>query len=93
VTERAVPGDVISVFWSPGGKLVLGASGDSLWTIAVPSLQWRRIGTRTNWQADDATWTKRDKEVVVAAHGALWRVEVAGGQAQRIWQFPPVYWK
>jgi hypothetical protein len=56
-----VPGDVSGVFWSPDRKYVLGASGESLWLIDIPSLQSRRLGNRTDWDADDAGWLPDSK--------------------------------
>ncbi|MDF2440133.1 MAG: hypothetical protein JWN98_1117, partial [Abditibacteriota bacterium] len=45
VREAQIPGDVISVYWSPDRRYVLGSSGGSLWVIDVPSLKVRRLGT------------------------------------------------
>jgi Tol biopolymer transport system component len=92
VSTRVVPGDVSGVFWSPDRKSVLGASGESLWLIDIPSLQSRRLGNRTDWDADDAGWLPDSKSVVVAAKGKLWQVDVPSGTAREIWTFPPEYW-
>jgi dipeptidyl aminopeptidase/acylaminoacyl peptidase len=92
VSTRVVPGDVSGVFWSPDRKYILGASGESLWLIDIPSLQSRRLGNRTDWDADDAGWLPDSKSVVVAAKGKLWQVDVTSGAAREIWTFPPEYW-
>ena len=92
VSTRVVPGDVSGVFWSPDRKYVLGASGESLWLINIPTLQSRRLGTRTDWDADDAGWLPDSKSVVVAAKGKLWQVDVPSGTAHEIWRFPSEYW-
>jgi dipeptidyl aminopeptidase/acylaminoacyl peptidase len=92
VSTQVVPGDVSGVFWSPDRKYVLGASGESLWLIDIPTLKSRRLGSRTDWNADDAGWLPDAKSVVVAAKGKLWRVDVPSGTAREIWQFPPEYW-
>ena len=91
-STRNVPSDVISVFWSPDFKRVLGASGDKLWTIDIPSLQTRPIGKRSNWNADDAGWLPRESSVLVASRGVLWKVNLANGEARAFWTFPAVYW-
>jgi hypothetical protein len=92
VSTRVVPGDVSGVFWSPDRKYVLGASGESLWLIDIPTLQSRRLGTRADWNADDAGWLPNSRSVIVAAKGKLWQVDVPSGAAHEIWQFPPEYW-
>jgi len=92
VKTARVPLDVIAVFWSPDRKRILGASGKSLWTISIPSLQSRRLGTRQTWNADDATWLGKDA-AIVAADGILWKVDVPSGNAQQLWKFPAEYWK
>lgn len=92
VSTRVVPGDVSGVFWSPDRKYILGASGESLWLIDIPSLQSRRLGNRTDWDADDAGWLPDSKSVVVASKGKLWQVDVPSGAAREIWTFPPEYW-
>jgi hypothetical protein len=91
-STRVVPGDVSGVFWSPDRRYVLGASGESLWLIDVPTLQSRRLGNRTNWNADDAGWLPDSKAVIVASKGKLWQVDVPSGAAREIWQFPAEYW-
>ncbi len=91
-STRSVPADVISVFWSPDFKNILGASGDKLWAIDIPSLQTRQIGQKSNWNADDAGWLPGQKAVLVAARGILWQVDLANGSAHAIWKFPASYW-
>ena len=91
-STRSVPADVISVFWSPDDRAILGASGDSLWTIAVPSLQVKRIGARRDWNADDAGWIPRQNAAVIASRGVLWQVNTASGAARPLWKFPARYW-
>lgn len=93
VLTRPVPGDVISVFWSPDRKRILGASGKSLWSIDIPSLQVRQLGSRENWGADDAAWLGREQAVLVAADGILWKVAVPSGETTQVWKFPGKYWK
>ena len=91
--SATVPGDVITVYWSPDEKRVLGAAGEKLWTIEVPSLVAKQLGARTDWNADDAAWIGNQNAVAVAAGGQLWRVEVPGGAAKALWRFPDPYWK
>jgi hypothetical protein len=93
VQENTVPGDVISVYWSPDSRFVLGSSGQSLWLIDLPSLKSKRLGTRRDWYADDAAWLADSKAVLVAADGKLWKVNLLGGQSRAIWTFPAPYWK
>lgn len=88
-----VPGDVITVYWSPDEKRVLGAAGASLWVVEIPSLQTRRLGQRDDWNADDASWIGRQNAVAVGAGGQIWRVEVPSGTAKSVWKFPAKYWK
>ena len=90
--SASVPGDVITVYWSPDEKRVLGAAGEKLWLIETPSLQTTQLGARANWNADDATWID-SQSVAVAAGGELWRVQVPGGAATKLWRFPVQYWK
>jgi dipeptidyl aminopeptidase/acylaminoacyl peptidase len=85
-----VAGDVVSVYWSPDEKRVLGAGGEKLWIIDVPSLEYKRLGDRI-WNADDATWLD-SKSVTVAANGQLWRVNVPAGEASLLWTFPKTFW-
>lgn len=92
-STRSVSSDVISVFWSPDERTILGASGQSLWTIDVPSLVSKRIGQKTNWDADDAGWLPAQNAIVVAARGILWRVDVASGRAAPLWKYPARFWK
>lgn len=87
-----IPGDVISVYWSPDEKHVLGAAGSKLWIVDVPSLAYRRLGDRADWNADDATWIGTQNSVAVAANGKLWRVEVPSGQTSLMWTFPDEFW-
>ncbi len=92
-STRNVPSDVISVFWSPDFKRILGASGDKLWTVDVPTLQTRQIGKRDTWSADDAGWLPRQNAILVASRGQLWHVDLNNGNARAIWKFPAKYWK
>ena len=88
-----VPGDVITVYWSPDEKSIVGAAGEKLWLISLPDLKTTQIGTRGDWNADDVTWIGNQDAVAVAAGGELWRVEVPSGRANKIWRFPDNYWK
>ena len=88
-----IPGDVITVYWSPDEKQILGAAGEKLWRISVPDLKATVLGTRVDWNADDVTWIGNKNAVAVAADGELWQVEVANGQATKVWRFPDEYWK
>jgi dipeptidyl aminopeptidase/acylaminoacyl peptidase len=90
--SQTVPADAISVYWSPGEKQILGASGQKLWNVSVPDLKVRQIGAKSNWNADDATWIGNQNAVAVAAGGELWRVDVASGQAKSVWKFPAPFW-
>jgi hypothetical protein len=95
VRDAAVTKDVIGVFWSPDSKNVLGASGKSLWLISVPELQTRKLGTRDDWNADDAAWIPAGQnkgDVLVAAGGALWHVNAKSGATKRILQLPEPFW-
>ena len=89
--SRRVPGDAIGVFWSPDRKTILGAGGHNLWQIEIPSLRSSSLGPRADWNADDAAWLN-EREVIVASHGSLWRVQVPSGNAREIWKFPKQYW-
>ena len=91
VTKKTVPGDVITVYWSPDFKKVLGASGKSLWLIDIPSLQVRQVGTRKDWDADDAIWLHHQNAAIVAANGRLWKVTLPTGTATKLWEFPEKY--
>ena len=93
IKTAIVPGDVITVYWSPDETQILGAAGHKLWLISTPDLKARQLGARTNWNADDATWIGNQRAVAVAAGGELWRVEVPTGKAEKIWRFPDEYWK
>ena len=88
-----VPGDVSSVYWSPDGKNILGAGGQSLWLVSIPTLQARRLTARTDWNCDDACWLWHENAILVAADGALTKVSVADGVAREIWRFPQAYWR
>ena len=88
-----VPSDVITVYWSPDEKHILGAAGEKLWLISMPDLKATPLGARTDWNADDVTWIGDQNAVAVAAGGELWRVEVPTGKAEKIWRFPDNYWK
>lgn len=90
--RAVVPGDVISVYWSPDEKRVLGAAGQKLWTVAVPSLQVQQLGSKSDWNADDASWMG-NAECVIAENGEIWRVSVPSGKATRLWRFPATFWK
>jgi hypothetical protein len=90
--EGDIPGDVISVYWSPNRRHVLGSSGQSLWLIDVPSLKATRVGKRNDWNADDAAWCADSQTIIVAADGKLWEVNTNNGQTRAIWTFPPPYW-
>jgi dipeptidyl aminopeptidase/acylaminoacyl peptidase len=88
-----VPGDVITVYWSPDGRHILGAGGQNLWIVDIPTLQSRQISNRTDWNADDACWLWKQKAVVVAAQGVLSRVDIATGETRELWRFPSAYWR
>jgi len=90
--RQTVPSDAISVYWSPDEKQILGAAGQKLWSIAVPSLKVRQIGAKSNWNADDASWIGNQNAVAIAASGTLWRVDVASGEAKQLWKFPSQFW-
>lgn len=95
VRDAAVTKDISGVFWSPDGKNVLGASGKSLWLVSVPALKTRRLGARQNWNADDAAWIPagdNKNDILVAAGGALWKVEAKSGAARRVLQLPEPFW-
>ena len=93
IKSATVPGDVITVYWSPNEKQILGAAGEKLWRISIPDLKVAQLGARSDWNADDATWINRQNAIAVAANGELWRVEVPSGRATKIWRFPNEYWK
>ena len=93
VKSAVVPGDVVTVYWSPDEKQILGAAGEKLWLISIPDLKVKQLGARSTWNADDATWINHKNAVAVAANGELWRVEVPTGQATKIWRFPDEYWQ
>ena len=91
--EATIPEDVITVYWSPDFKRVLGAAGKSLWLIEVPTLKLKKLGEREDWNADDATWLSRQNAVIVAASGRLWKVDIASGKQTEVWKFPAEYWR
>lgn len=93
VKQNTIPADVVTVYWSPDFKQILGASGQSLWLIAIPTLQVHQLGTRTDWKADDAIWLNREPALVIAASGRLWKVRLPSGEANQIWKFPDRYWQ
>lgn len=92
IRRQRVPGDASGVFWSPDRKTILGAGGARLWQIAIPSLRVQSLGSRTDWNADDAAWLS-PHEIMVASRGSLWRVQVPSGSAHEFWKFPAPYWK
>jgi hypothetical protein len=87
-----ISGDVITVYWSPDGKHILGAGGQSLWLIEIPSLKSRRLSARTQWNADDACWLWKEPAVLVAADGAISKVSLSGTVTE-LWKFPAAFWK
>ena len=93
IKTAVVPGDVITVYWSPDEKRIVGAAGEKLWLISLPDLKTTQLGTRSDWNADDVTWLGNQNAIAVAAGGELWRVEVPSGQAEKVWRFPDNYWK
>jgi hypothetical protein len=92
VSTRIVSGDVSGVFWSPDGKTILGAGGQSLWLIDIPSLKSRRLTPRTDWKADDAGWLPDSQTIIVAARGEFWNVSTQSGVARKFWRLPDEYW-
>jgi hypothetical protein len=92
-TTAQIPSDVIAVYWSPDFKHILGAVGNKLWLIDVPTLKLHQIGKRDDWHADDAAWLNHQNAVVVAAAGKLWKVDIASGEASELWEFPNKYWE
>jgi hypothetical protein len=90
--SATVPADVISVYWSNDGKRVLGAAGEKLWIVDVPSLKTTQLGPKNDWKADDASWIGQQNAVAVAYSGEIWRVEVPSGKAVRLWRFPNQFW-
>lgn len=92
IKKANVPGDVISVYWSPDGKSILGTGGKQLWIVSLPSEKATALGNRQDWQADDAGWMGSTGFVAVAADGELWKVNVGTGKANKIWRFPPEFW-
>lgn len=93
IKTAVVPSDVITVYWSPDGKYIVGAAGEKLWLISLPDLKTTVLGARTDWNADDVTWIGNQQALAVAAGGELWRVEVPTGKATKIWRFPDQFWK
>lgn len=92
VREATVPGDVIGTYWSPDFKSVLGASGESLWVVEVPSLKCRKIGDAKSANADDATWSSDSRSVFVAVDGKILQVDLKSSQTRDVWRFPDQYW-
>jgi hypothetical protein len=93
ITTAQIPGDVIAVYWSPDFKHILGAVGDKLWLIDVPTLKVHQIGKRNDWHADDAAWLNHQNAVVIAAAGKLWKVDITSGERTELWEFPKKYWE
>jgi len=93
IKTAQIPADVIAVYWSPDFKHILGAVGNKLWLIDVPTLKVRQIGKRDDWHADDAAWLNHQNAVIVASAGKLWKVDVASGERQELWEFPKKYWE
>jgi hypothetical protein len=93
VRKANVPSDIVTVYWSPDLKQILGAAGKHLWLIDVPSLQVHQLGSRADWNADDAAWLNHQKAVIVAANGHLWKVDTTSGERREVWKFPAEYWK
>lgn len=93
VKTAVVPQDVIAVYWSPDHTQILGAAGKSLWLISMPNLKVKQLGTRNDWNADDAVWLNKQDAVLVAAGGHLWKVSTRNGARREIWKFPDQYWK
>ncbi len=93
VKTAQIPGDVIGVYWSPDFKTILGANGESLWLIDIPTLKARKLGDKRLSNADDATWSVDSKSVYVATDGKLWHVDVKSGAMRVLWTFPDQYWQ
>lgn len=91
LASARIPADVISVYWSADEKHVLGAAGERLWDITVPGLKCTPIGTKRDWNADDASWID-NKSIAVAQNGEVWRVAINSGHAARLWRFPDQFW-
>ncbi|RYG64926.1 hypothetical protein EON80_18300 [bacterium] len=91
VTSATIPADVISVYWSPDEKRVLGAAGEKLWIIDVPSLKTTQLGNKADWNADDASWMG-SQTVAIGESGEIWRVDVPSGKAAKVWRFPKEFW-
>jgi hypothetical protein len=92
IKEAPVPSDVISVYWSPDEKRILGAAGEKLWIIDTPSLKCTQLGTRSDWYSDDSTWID-NQTVGVASSGKLWSIKVPSGQESLLWTFPKEFWQ
>lgn len=92
VKENTIPADVSAVYWSPDFKHIVGAWGKSLWVIDIPTLTVRQLGKRTDWMAQDVAWFHREKTLIVAAGGRLWKVDAVTGAAREFWKFPERYW-
>lgn len=88
-----LPSDIITVYWSPDEKIILGAAGDKLWKVSLPDLTATQLGSRTDWHAEDVSWLGGQKTVVVAVAGELWQLDMATGTHTRLWRMPDEYWK
>ena len=93
VKMAQIPSDVIGVYWSPDFKTILGANGQSLWLIDIPTLQTHKVGDKRLSNADDAAWSIDSKNAYVATDGKLWRIDVKSGEMNVVWTFPDQYWK
>jgi hypothetical protein len=92
VREATVPGDVIGTYWAPNFGSVLGASGESLWRVEIPSLRAYKIGDAKLANADDAAWSRDSKAVFVAVDGKILRLDLATNQTREMWRFSDQYW-
>jgi len=92
VRQATIPGDVISTYWSPDFSQMLGASGESLWLIDIPTLKCRKIGDEKSANADDAAWSADSKAVFVAVDGKILKLSLKLNQTQELWRFPDQYW-
>ncbi len=92
VREATIPADVIATYWSPDFKSVLGASGESLWQVDIPTLKCRKIGDEKSANADDAAWSLDSKAVFVAVDGKILKLDLQRNQTQEVWRFPDQYW-
>jgi hypothetical protein len=92
VKSARVPADAIGVYWSPDKRRVLGALGNSLWVVGVPSMQVREIRDSRVANADDAAWSRDSKVVWLAVDGKIRRVDAVTGAISDLWSFPDNYW-